>query len=62
MSACLLCVAIVDKVRPPPGHGVVNGAGIGVIALIYLTIIVYNISWGPLGWYVNIYFYRPHLI
>lgn len=50
MSACLLCVAIVDKLKPPPGDGVVSSAGIAVIALIYLTIIIYNMSWGPLGW------------
>ncbi|KAJ5085041.1 hypothetical protein N7532_009812 [Penicillium argentinense] len=50
MSACLLCVAIVDKLEPPLGDGVVSGAGIGVIALLFLTIIVYNMSWGPLGW------------
>lgn len=50
MSACLLCVAIIDKLKPPPGGGVVSGAGIAVIALLYLTIIIYNMSWGPLGW------------
>lgn len=50
MSACLLCVAVVVKVRPPPGDGVVTGAGVAVIALIYLSIMVYNMSWGPLGW------------
>lgn len=50
MSVCLFCVAIVVKVKPPPGGGVVDGAGIAVVALIYLAIIAYNMSWGPLGW------------
>ena len=50
MSACLLCVAVIVKLKPPPGDGVVTSAGIGVVALIYLAIIVYNMSWGPLGW------------
>lgn len=50
MSACLLCVGIIVKVKPPPGGGVVDGAGIAVVALIYLAIIAYNMSWGPLGW------------
>ena len=53
MSACLLCVAVVVKLLPPPGDGQVTGSGIGVIALIYLAIIVYNMSWGPLGWYFS---------
>lgn len=50
MSICLLCVAIIVKTKPPPGGGVVDGAGIAVVALIYLAIIAYNLSWGPLGW------------
>ncbi|SPO07188.1 related to quinate transport protein [Cephalotrichum gorgonifer] len=50
MAACLLCVAIVHKLLPPPGHGQVTGSGIAVVALIYLAIAIYNISWGPLGW------------
>ena len=50
MAACLLCVAVIVKLKPPPGDAVVTSAGIGVVALIYLAIIVYNMSWGPLGW------------
>lgn len=50
MSVSLLCVAIIVKLLPPPGDGVVTGSGIGVVALIYFAIIVYNCSWGPLGW------------
>lgn len=59
MSACLICVAVIVKLLPPPGGGQVTGSGIGVIALIYLAIIVYNMSWGPLGWYVPHLTYTP---
>ena len=50
MSASLLCIAVILKLRPPPGDGEVTTTGIVLVALIYLVIIVYNMSWGPLGW------------
>jgi len=61
MSLCLLCVAVIVKVKPPPGGGVVDGAGIAVVALIYLAIIAYNMSWGPLGWLVTVSLFLSRL-
>lgn len=50
MSACMLATAGVVKDRPPPGDGQITAAGIGTVALIYIDIIIYNFSWGPLPW------------
>lgn len=50
MSVCMISTAAVVKTHPPPGGGVVTSSGIATVALIYLNIIVYNASWGPLPW------------
>lgn len=50
MSVCMIATAAVIKERPPPGDGVVTGAGIATVALIYLDIAIFNFSWGPLPW------------
>lgn len=50
MSACMITTAAVVKTHQPPGDGVVTSSGIATVALIYLNIIVYNASWGPLPW------------
>ncbi|KAJ5722698.1 hypothetical protein N7488_000733 [Penicillium malachiteum] len=49
MSVCMLATAAVVK-NYPPEDGVVTAAGVGTVALIYLDIIAYNFSWGPLPW------------
>ncbi|KAJ5432986.1 uncharacterized protein N7458_012142 [Penicillium daleae] len=49
MAACMLATAAVVK-EYPPHDGVVSSAGIATVALIYLDIIAYNFSWGPLPW------------
>jgi len=49
MAVCMLATAGVVK-NYPPQDGVVSSAGIATIALIYLDIIAYNFSWGPLPW------------
>ncbi|KAJ5919441.1 hypothetical protein N7466_010384 [Penicillium verhagenii] len=49
MAVCMLATAAVVKSYPPQG-GVMSSAGIGTVALIYLDIIAYNFSWGPLPW------------
>jgi sugar porter (SP) family MFS transporter len=49
MSVCMLATAAVVK-EYPPKDGVVTSAGIATVALIYLDIIAYNFSWGPLPW------------
>lgn len=50
MAACQLSTAAVVKTHPAPGDGTVTSAGIATIALIYLFVIAYNFSWGPLPW------------
>jgi sugar porter (SP) family MFS transporter len=49
MAVCMLATAGVIK-NFPPQDGVVSSAGIATVALIYLDIIAYNFSWGPLPW------------
>ncbi|KAF1346599.1 MFS sugar transporter-like protein [Delphinella strobiligena] len=50
MAACQICTAAVVKTHPAPGGATVTHAGIATIALIYLFVIAYNFSWGPLPW------------
>ncbi|CAK7236536.1 hypothetical protein SCUCBS95973_009639 [Sporothrix curviconia] len=50
MSACQITTAIAVKTRPPPAEGEVTSSGIATVALIYIFIIIYNFSWGPLPW------------
>lgn len=49
MAVCMLATAAVVK-EYPPQDGVVTSAGVATVALIYLDIIAYNFSWGPLPW------------
>ena len=49
MAACQLSTAAVVKTHPAR-DGTVTSAGIATIALIYLFVIAYNFSWGPLPW------------
>ncbi|KAK5135952.1 hypothetical protein LTR08_004410 [Meristemomyces frigidus] len=50
MAACQISTAAVVKTHPAPGDGTVTPSGIATIALIYLFVIAYNFSWGPLPW------------
>lgn len=50
MSVCQIICAIVVKEKVPPGDGTVTHSGIATVALIYLFVIAYNLSWGPLPW------------
>ncbi|KAJ6457846.1 general substrate transporter [Mycena vitilis] len=50
MSVCMVIITIVTRLRPPPGGGVITGSGIATVALIYMNIMAYNFSWGPLPW------------
>lgn len=50
MAACQIATAAVDKAMPPPADGGITSAGIAMVALIYLFVIVYNFSWGPMPW------------
>ncbi|KAJ5579530.1 uncharacterized protein N7459_005515 [Penicillium hispanicum] len=49
MALCMLATAAVVK-SYPPHDGAVSSAGIATVALIYLDIMAYNFSWGPLPW------------
>ncbi|TVY39199.1 Quinate permease [Lachnellula subtilissima] len=52
MAACQISTAAVVKAKPPPkvGDGGTTPSGIATVALIYLFVIAYNLSWGPLPW------------
>jgi len=42
--------ALLDKLVPPPATGDVTAAGKATVAFIYLDIMIYNCSWGPVPW------------
>lgn len=50
MSACMITTAAVVATHTPPGNGTITSAGIATVALIYMNIMMYNASWGPLPW------------
>ena len=50
MGACQVTIAALVKTHPPPSSGSITGSGVVTVALIYLFIIAYNFSWGPLPW------------
>lgn len=50
MAVCQITCAAVVKNKPAPGEGKVTSSGIATVALIYLFVIAYNLSWGPLPW------------
>ncbi|KAM3068313.1 hypothetical protein ACMFMG_009453 [Clarireedia jacksonii] len=50
MSACQIVTAIVVKELPASKSKGVTSSGVATVALIYLFVIAYNLSWGPLPW------------
>ena len=50
MAACQISTAAVVKTHPANEDGSVTSSGIATVALIYLFVIAYNFSWGPLPW------------
>lgn len=59
MSVCMVITAFVVKANPPPeplspssteDDGGIPTAGLITVLLIYLNIIAFNLSWGPLPW------------
>jgi sugar porter (SP) family MFS transporter len=50
MAACQISTAAVVRSKPPPGDATVTSSGIATVSLIYLFVIAYNFSWGPLPW------------
>ena len=64
MAACQITTAAVVKAKPPPEDAHVTSSGIATVALIYLFVIIYNFSWGPMPWpYVSeyVFSYLMHL-
>ncbi|PQE15236.1 mfs quinate transporter protein [Rutstroemia sp. NJR-2017a WRK4] len=60
MSMCQIVTAIVVKELPASRSAGVTSSGIATVALIYLFVIAYNLSWGPLPWpYVSEYVKSP---
>lgn len=56
MAVCHIITAAVVKAKPPPEKESVTSSGIATVALIYLFVIVYNFSWGPMPWpYISEY-------
>lgn len=51
MCACMVTTAAVIKSFPPEeNQDGITSSGIATVALLYLNIIIYNASWGPLPW------------
>lgn len=50
MAACQISTAAVVKTHPPASGGDISSSGIATVALIYLFVMAYNLSWGPLPW------------
>ena len=50
MAACQITTAAVVKTHPVLDDPQVTVSGVATIALIYLFVMAYNFSWGPLPW------------
>ncbi|KAJ5511426.1 Major facilitator superfamily domain general substrate transporter [Penicillium expansum] len=49
MAACFIIVTVVKETTPAP-DAKATPAGIGMVAMIFLTNSIYQFSWGPLPW------------
>ncbi|KAJ5555872.1 hypothetical protein N7461_004342 [Penicillium sp. DV-2018c] len=49
MASCFIIVTVVSKTTPEPDARA-TPAGIGMVAMIFLTNSIYQFSWGPLPW------------
>jgi hypothetical protein len=50
MAACQISTAAVLATHPASDDHTTSPNGIATVALIYLFVIAYNLSWGPLPW------------
>jgi hypothetical protein len=50
MAVCQIATAVVVRARPAPDDGAVTSFGIVTVALIYIFVVIYNISWSPMPW------------
>lgn len=52
----LIIAVIVAKVPPNPNATSITSTGVAAIAMVYAEAASYNLSWGPVAWYVEILF------
>ncbi|CAK3830331.1 general substrate transporter [Lecanosticta acicola] len=50
MSACFVIVTAVNNSTPAPKNNKATSSGIATVAMIFLTNVIYQFSWGPLPW------------
>ncbi|RAK93744.1 MFS quinate transporter [Aspergillus costaricaensis CBS 115574] len=50
MAVCMLITALIVKCIPTESSTSVTSAGRATVAMLYLDIMVYNCSWGPVPW------------
>ncbi|OJJ42604.1 hypothetical protein ASPZODRAFT_162190 [Penicilliopsis zonata CBS 506.65] len=50
MASCMLITTLILKLGPPTSSTHVSNAGRATVAMIYLNIMAYNCSWGPVPW------------
>ncbi|PWY85048.1 MFS quinate transporter [Aspergillus heteromorphus CBS 117.55] len=50
MAACMLITALIVKLIPTQSSSSVTSAGRATVAMLYLDIMIYNCSWGPVPW------------
>ncbi|KAK4541038.1 hypothetical protein LTR36_008407 [Oleoguttula mirabilis] len=50
MAVCMLITALIAKFVPTDSGGNVTNGGRATVAMIYLDIMIYNCSWGPVPW------------
>ncbi|KAF3765786.1 general substrate transporter [Cryphonectria parasitica EP155] len=50
MAICMLITALIVDEIPTQSSATVTSAGKATVAMIYLDIMIYNCSWGPLPW------------
>ncbi|PYI01665.1 MFS quinate transporter [Aspergillus sclerotiicarbonarius CBS 121057] len=50
MAICMLITALIVKCIPTESNTSVTAAGRATVAMLYLDIMIYNCSWGPVPW------------
>lgn len=54
MGIQFLIIALIVKYNPPPAKatGKISSPGAAAIAMVYLETAMYDLSWGPVAWWV----------
>ncbi|OKL56056.1 hypothetical protein UA08_08611 [Talaromyces atroroseus] len=50
MAICMLIITLIVRFDPTQGGDNVTNAGRATVAMMYLDIVIYNCSWGPVPW------------